>query len=113
MQNNSDSDPWIHKGLAIMFVLIGIAIVVAVITYPDHYGSFPSFGFGGIFSFFLFVFIFFCIFRGVCWGFGWSWWAWGSHNHDGHEKRILKRRYARGDITKEKYESMMKDLDKY
>ncbi len=96
-----------YRGLAIMFVLIGIGILF-------NSGSVSSGGFvwnwgwfGGIFGFVFFIWIFTCI-------FGWPWgWRHRHHGYERDEKDVLKIRYAKGEISKKQYEIMMKDLDRY
>ncbi len=109
MQIDNNSHSWTHIGLAVMFVLIGVAVVISVL-YPQSSGGIGIFNYGwNWFGFFILV----CIFAGLFRGFGWCWWPARSGRRGGDEKSILKIRYAKGEITKEKYESMMKDLDKY
>ncbi len=105
-------------GFFVMLVLIGVAVVLAVLTRTTPVGNalFP-FGFGwvwGILGFFFFLWIFSWIFSP--WGWGRSWWRWGGpyryYQPWGHEDavEILRARYARGEITKEQFDSMMQDL---
>lgn len=75
---------------------------------------------------------------GMMGGFGWGWWmaipmvlvpvlviwavvalaggaGWsGDHDHPGHSEsalEVLRRRYARGDISKQEFEEKRKDLE--
>ena len=68
--------------------------------------------FGGIFSILISILIIVIIVRIAIWG--------GRHHHHHHdychdERKstldILQERYAKGEITKEQYESMKKDLE--
>jgi putative membrane protein len=105
---------WI--GLGVMFVLFGVSAAVGVFyrgpasatsspaTYPY---DFPWWGFIGLF------FAFFWI---VPWIFGAGWWGgrggyryrrWYRYD-DAYQ--ILRERYAKGEVTKEQFEQMMRDL---
>ena len=77
------------------------------------YGSL-GFGFDWIFMFIfwgLIIWAIFALVRGVS-GHG----CWGSHHHSEHAQRgntaldILKERYVKGEISKEEFEKMKKDL---
>lgn len=75
----------------------------------DYYGYGDSFypmhsGFGSIFMILTWVLI--------IWGIVSLVKHFSHHPHDGHNHAIdiLKERYAKGEITKEQYESMKKDL---
>jgi len=104
----------IRIGVAILMVLIGAAIVIAVLrgppgvytttTYPypmmfSAWGWIPMIitGLIGLTVLFLVLGLFI---RWTRYGFGYS----------GREYRILRQRYARGEITKEQYDQMLKDL---
>ena len=99
-----------------LIVLIGVAIAASVILFAlrgpgTGFVFFPFFGFG--FGWF-FVFLFFLFF----WGFRW-WGGWGGYGrHHGHYARdgamaILRERYARGEIGKDQFDQMMKDLEQH
>jgi len=78
-----------------------------------HMGGF-GFGFGWIFMFLfwgLVIWAIFALVRGVS-GHG----CCGGHNHGEHKQsnnalEILKERYAKGEISKEEFESKIKDLE--
>ncbi|MDG7014120.1 MAG: SHOCT domain-containing protein [Nitrososphaerota archaeon] len=79
---------------------------------PPYYGwyFFPL----GLVFFVIFVVI---IFRLVFWGFGgWGWrrgyWYSNAYRH-GDAREILRQRYARGEITKDQFDQMMKDLEQH
>src|SRR6266581_3382049 len=68
------------------------------------------------FGFFIFVFFLFFLFRGLFWGWGgWGWRGYpmygryGYGHHDGAAE-ILRRRYAGGEITKDQFDQMMRDI---
>jgi putative membrane protein len=86
-------------------------------------GRTPFFFAGGhpFFFFFPFGFVFFLIFvffvaRLLFWGGG-AWWGWRGRGYRsryyywGDAREILRQRYARGEITKEQFEQMNRDLD--
>jgi putative membrane protein len=105
-------------GLAAMFVLIGIAAVLAVIYYHSsiQVTSPPSFDVNMIWDVIGLLFgIFFlvAIFGGML-----SWWGWGWRRHRyrgyrGDAYEILRERYARGEITRDQFEQMMADLQRH
>jgi len=69
--------------------------------------------YGGWWFFFPFGFIFFIFFvffigRLLFWPWGWRRNYW--HGHD-EAYYILRQRYARGEITKDQYDEMMKGLE--
>jgi putative membrane protein len=83
---------------------------------PPYYG--PPFFFGwGFFPWFFFfpvIFLAFFAFRWIFWG-GWGW-GWGGYYrgyYDDPAMETLKQRYARGEITKEQFEQMTKDLEQH
>ncbi|MDG6955908.1 MAG: SHOCT domain-containing protein [Nitrososphaerota archaeon] len=108
-----------------VFALLLIAVVAFFGTmFGSGYGmpmTFPGYPFYGWY-FFPFGFVFFVIFavlifRMVFWGFGgggWSrrhWYA-GRYGY-GDAREILRQRYARGEIAKEQFDQMMKDLEQH
>ena len=81
---------------------------------PYYYGPgyFP-FGFFFPFGFVFFVIFIFLLFRLIFWRGGWGWGRWGYGGYGGYwgdAKEVLRVRYARGEITKEQYDQMMRDL---
>lgn len=105
---------WAFAGL---FLLIVISIAASLIVYAlrgpgNGTGFFPFFGFG--FGW-VFVFLFFLFFWGFRWWGGWGRWggygrSYGPYAWDG-AKAILRERYARGEIGKDQFEQMMRDLE--
>lgn len=77
------------------------------------YSGYPWFGwwlfpFGAVF-FLVFLFL---VFRLVFWGWGGGWGRRRQYWYDsGDAHEILRRRYARGEITKEQSEPMNRDLE--
>ena len=72
---------------------------------------------GGMWIFPMIMFVVMIIFIFLIFGSGgWRppWWGPGGHNRQGGETEsaleILKKRYAKGEITKEEFEQMKKDI---
>ena len=70
----------------------------------------PFLGFGWIFIPLFFIFAFFA-FRWFLWG-GWRWRGGGWHGrYYDPALETLRERFARSEITKERFDSMVKDLE--
>lgn len=94
--------------IALLFI-IGTSLIFFVFFAPHPFvGYFFPFG---IFWVFLLVFLVFGILRWAFWGWGWrSRGYYGRYYDQAHQ--ILRERYARGEITKEQLDQMMRDLDR-
>lgn len=96
-------------GLFVMFILIGVAAVLAVTRAPTPTSTPFPFDFGWVWSLVGVVFLlwFLSFFFG-----GWWWrphrYGWWVEPQD--PVQILRVRYARGEITKDQYDEMMRDL---
>jgi uncharacterized membrane protein len=94
-----------------LVIVAGIISIFGLVYFLGAFsaGSFPSFYYFPwwiVFPIFFFG-LFFFAFR---W-WGWGYW-WGSRGYD-HDPalEILRQRFARGEITKDQYEQMKKDLE--
>jgi putative membrane protein len=126
--NNNGIYPWVAVGGVI--AVIAIIVIVAIATSASaasssagpfwYYGapvaSFP-FGFFWLWPVLGFFFIFFVV-RWFFWGWGWGG-GWGGgwrnrsyyyNNYHSDAESILEARYARGEITKEQFEQMKRDI---
>jgi putative membrane protein len=104
--------------------VLGIAAIVtiaALFFYEVHpAGVYPWYGWWWFpFPFFPLIFIpviflAFFVFRGIFWGEGWCGLGgagWHSTQYSDPAYEILKERFARGEITKDQFEQMTKDLE--
>lgn len=105
---------YFRYGLVGMFLLAGAVIVLSFVAalYAPTGGERPWF-FGPFwlpFGFLFFLFFLFFIFRWVFrpWRWGWGHPFWGD-SYDAME--ILRRRYARGEVSREEFERMTRDLE--
>lgn len=65
------------------------------------------------FGWFIFIPVFFLIFFAVRWYFWGGWW-WGRGWYYGYDPALdtLRQRFAKGEITKEQYDQMRRDLER-
>lgn len=106
---------WVIVGLLALLVVGSLAFWgIALATGHAPFFFYRPFGFFFFPFGFLFFFIFvFFIIRLAFWG---SWWGWRGHYHGyywGDAKEVLRQRYARGEIMKEQFDQMMRDLDEH
>ena len=92
--------------------LIGVSLFYHNIS-PQAYYVPPFFGlwwFGGpFFGWFFFIPLIFLAFFALKW-FIWRPWGWSGGYADDPAFEILTQRFARGEITREQFEQMSKDL---
>jgi putative membrane protein len=112
---NQSSRTWLL--LPVLAVILVVGIATAFFFYGHAaVGAYPGYGWWFPFPwFFVFpaIFLVFFAFRWIFWG-GWGWrggWYYGQY--DDTALRILKERFARGEITKEQFEQMTKDLEQH
>ena len=107
---------WIAIGLLALLVIGSLALwgfSIATGHVPLFFvGPYRFFFFFPIGSIFFLFFIFFIV-RLAFWG---SWWGWRGRYRGyywGDAREVLRQRYARGEITKEQFDQMNRDLDEH
>jgi len=118
-------------GAAIMLVLIGVAAVIAALhigtsTFPPVFSAYFAWMPGVIAGIIGLIFVIILITWAFSWafrpwgrpwrarryaGWGWGWWGGPSWWGDDSAVGIIRERYARGEITKEQFDQMMRDLE--
>jgi uncharacterized membrane protein len=109
---------WVRLGFLVVFAVLVAAALYYRFTVAPTMNGIPHFGwwfrFGG-FWIFIGVFLFFGLARRAFWGPR----LWGGERHGygsgwygraDEAFRIVRERYARGEITKDQYDAMMRDL---
>ena len=103
-------------GILAILAIIAIVTTLSFVLFgprpiPSGYYYYPFFPFGGFFA----IFWIFAIFWVVRWiFFPWRgkgyrhYWRYGDESY-----YILRQRYARGEITKEQFDQMMRDLEQH
>jgi uncharacterized membrane protein len=102
---------WLYGGLGIMFALIGVGVLIAAL-YPGRFGSGGKFWpFGFWFPWWLFFFFFAFLWWVPRWGWVRGYYG-GRYRHYGFDPAhsIARERYARGEISKEQYDQIVRDL---
>jgi len=109
---------WIRLGfLAVFAVFVAAMIYFMFFVYPNApvgtYPMTPWYGFGWIWIFFGFFLVFGLLrfaFWGPRWGGYYRHYGYGPYGRGNEAYHILRERYARGEITKDQYDAMMRDL---
>lgn len=100
----------------LVVAVIAISALARLYLYPagmmPYYGGWYFFPFFFPFGFLFFFFIIFALGRLLFWPWGWGWRRGYWHHHDGAGE-ILRERYAKGEITKEQFDQMMRDLEQH
>jgi putative membrane protein len=115
-ENSNLSRKWIFAPALIAIGAIAVVAVASIYFYHSSppayfpwYGWFPF----GWFFFIPVIFLVFFAFRWFLWG-GWGWGhGWYYRQYSDPAMETLKQRFARGEITKEQFEQMAKDLEQH
>jgi len=115
---------WLPIAIGAVFAVVAI-ILLLILLYPTAFGlSAPTgpyrYGFGGLFLVFFIVIILFFVVRVAFWSARWSRYGGGRRYGGGGSSQegygmnrpamIARMRYARGEITREQYDQIMRDL---
>ena len=106
-------------GGLVVLLLVGLFLLPLFYGFPARpyaYYPFPFFIFP--FGFLIFFFVIFFVVRVLFWGLGWGWgWRggysrgyWRGQGYYGSATEILRQRYAKGEINKDQFDQMMRDL---
>lgn len=110
--SSPDPRPWLYVGLAVMFALIGVGVLLAALypgRFSDGNGIWPFGFFWFPWGLFFLFFVFFWWIPRWGWGggyYGRRYWRYGldpAHS-------IARERFARGEISKEQYDQILRDL---
>jgi uncharacterized membrane protein len=102
---------WLAVGLVVVAVLgFVIASVLHSYYYPNMMPYYGRWWFFFPFGFIFLVFFVFFIGRLLFWPWGWRRGYWYHRDEAGE---ILRQRYARGEISKEQLDQMMRDLEQH
>jgi putative membrane protein len=111
--NGSGGVPWLSAALLVggIVAIVAIVLTFAFLARPTWYaglGYYPWFPFGFFWILPLGFFLIFFLAKWFLWG-GWGWRSGYWYQEDALS--ILSEKYARGEITKEQFEQMKKDLE--
>jgi putative membrane protein len=97
--------------VSVFLAIIAFIVTVNLVFWPPGYLSWYEFSFGWIWAV---PFVFFFLFFGLRWFF--RPWGWGDRRGywNGEDAYfVLRERFARGEITREQFEQMSRDLQEH
>jgi len=105
---------WVILSIVILAVVgFGVFGFFGPRPYPGFFYPFPFFRpFGLLFGLF-WLFVIFWAVRWLFWPRRWGYWGGYYHGRRDESYYILRQRYAKGEITKEQFEQMMRDLTEH
>jgi putative membrane protein len=115
-QESTGVKRYVAWGIVGLIILVGVSIATSLIFFASRtsggfYPFFPFFPFHfGLFGVFL-IFIILMVARWVFWPR--SDYYPGSSSQHNQARNILRERYARGEITMEQFQKMVRDLKQY
>jgi putative membrane protein len=95
-------------GIIGLIAVIGVSIALSLYFAPGGRGAFFPFHFGWLGGIFL-IFIVFWIAKWFFWPWRGGYYSYRYQHRDAES--ILKERYAKGEITREQFEQMMRDIE--
>jgi putative membrane protein len=117
-QESTGIGKYVAWGLVALIILVGVSIATSLIFFASRssgsfYPLFPFFPFHfGLLGAIFLIFIIFLVARLLFWP--WRKYNLNSYSQDrGDARVILRERYAKGEITKEQFEQMMRDLKEH
>jgi putative membrane protein len=112
--NPQPSRRWLWFPLAIAAAFVAVATAAWYLHGPPGpayaQGGYPGWWFP--FPWFFFIPVFFLVFFGLRWFF-WGGWGWGWYQGGYVDPALetLRERFAKGEITKDQYDQMRRDLE--
>ena len=112
---NSLSRAWLL--IPVLGIIAVVGVVAAFFLYgPPAGGAYPWYGWWFPFPWFFIIpviFLAFFAFRWIFWG-GWGWrGGWYYRQYSDPALEILKERFALGELTKDQFEQMARDLERH
>jgi uncharacterized membrane protein len=107
---------WAVLGVVVISVVVFFALIAirGYPTMPMSASGYPGYGWWFFFPFGIFFFLIFLFFVGRLifwpWGGGWRRRYYYGYGY-GDAREIIRQRYARGEITKDQFDQMMRDLE--
>jgi putative membrane protein len=101
---------WVLVWISFFLGIIAIIVTANLVFRPAGYYPWYPFGFGWIWIPLAFFFLFFAL-RWFFWPRGWGYWGGYWTGDDAYY--ILRERFARGEITKDQFEQMSRDLQEH
>ena len=117
-QESTGIGRYVAWGLVGLIILVGVSIATSLIFFAfrssgSFYPLFPFFPFHfGLFGGIFLIFIIFLVARLLFWPRT-KYYLNSNSQHRIDAREILRERYAKGEITKEQFEQMMRDLKEH